>query len=281
MNCKAKLIRFFNEFHCMQLLDFAELSAKKPKKFVFEELVSSLDESIEKNTINVKKAAVLFSGGIDSSFCAKLVSEKINKTKLFSVGLKNSHDLLQAKKSAELLNLELVETIIEKNNISFLSKNVSKIIGSNDFLQLSIAIPEFAALQAVKDSGFNVVFSGQGPDELFLGYAVFPKMFKEKNENAVRKEQKHLFDVFEQRNAAREKALAEYFGLDVRMPFLDESFASIALSIPVKKNLQNSLRKNVFRKLALQKGIPEEIVLLPKKAIQYGSGVSKVLKKAG
>ncbi|MDO8538782.1 MAG: asparagine synthase-related protein [archaeon] len=263
----------------MPLLDFEKLSAQKPPKFVFSDLEKALNESIALSTKNVKKCAVLFSGGVDSSFCAKLVAEKVSQTALFAVGLKDSHDLLQAKKSAELLKLSLEIVEIDSKKLLTIAKKVSKIIGSNDFFQLSIAIPEFIVLEKIKNSGYNIVFSGQGPDELFLGYAVFPKLLKEKGENAVRKEQKHLFDVFEQRNVQRETKLAEYFSLDVRMPFLSEEFALIALSIPVNENLNNSLRKNVFRKLALHYGLPVEIALLPKKAIQYGSGISKALKK--
>ena len=181
----------------MPSLDFERLSAGKPKRFVFFELEKALDQSIDSSAKNVKKAAVLFSGGVDSSLCAKLVSEKVPKCVAFSVGLKGSPDLVQAKKSAKLLNLELKIIEVDGSKIPLIAKKVSSIINSNDFLQLSIAIPEFFALQEIKNSGYKIVFSGQGPDELFLGYAVFPKLLKDKGVIAVKKEQEHLFDVFE------------------------------------------------------------------------------------
>ena len=263
----------------MVALDFRKLSGLKPKKFEFNDLIKAFDDSIEKATKNVKKAAVLFSGGVDSSLIAKTASERINDCRLFSVGLSNSHDLVQARNASKLLGLELIEKEIQKPGLKGISSNVSKIIDSKDFLQLSIAVPEFVALSEIKKHRLITVFSGQGADELFLGYAVFPRLLKEAGAGSVRKEQRHLFGVFQQRNVKREKLLAKHFSLDVRMPFLDEKFAAIALSIPVKQNLENNLRKNVFRKLALHYKIPEQIALMPKKAIQYGSGVSKELKK--
>ena len=67
-----------------------------PKKHSQEALLREFEKTISLQTIGLEKAAVLFSGGVDSSLIAKAVSQRVPKTRLFVAGVEGSPDLLFA-----------------------------------------------------------------------------------------------------------------------------------------------------------------------------------------
>jgi asparagine synthase (glutamine-hydrolysing) len=70
--------------------------------------------------------------------------------------------------------------------------------------------------------------------------------------------------------------------VELRLPFATYKIAKFAVSLPIELKLersQNTLRKLVLRNAAKNLGIPENIVEKHKKAIQYTTGVSRVLEK--
>jgi len=127
------------------------------------------------------------------------------------------------------------------------------------------------------------VFCGQGADELFFGYDEFRRLlesgktYKELDLLRIKKIE-NLYDG----NLRRDFALADYFGLDLKAPFLDKSFIIQALAFSAKQNVLSKndfLRKRILRKLALVLKLQKEIAIEQKKAVQYDSGISKILKK--
>ena len=65
-------------------------------------LEKSFEKAIEKSTKGKNKAAVPFSGGVDSALIAKAVSEKIEDTVLFCAGTENSQAIRFAEKAADI-----------------------------------------------------------------------------------------------------------------------------------------------------------------------------------
>lgn len=88
------------------LADFEKL--EKPKEYdsdenkLKKELHDALDLAVRSSVSGAEKVAVAFSGGLDSSIMAYLVA-KYSMPMLFCVGFKDSHDVIQARKSFELL----------------------------------------------------------------------------------------------------------------------------------------------------------------------------------
>ena len=81
-------------------------------------------------------------------------------------------------------------------------------------------------------------------------------------------------------NIERDKKAITYNGGVAYFPYLDTTFVEIALSIPVTLKVVfdgRPSRKVIFRKLALNMGLPTELATKPKDATQYSSGSSKVL----
>ncbi|PIU21595.1 MAG: hypothetical protein COT15_01405 [Candidatus Diapherotrites archaeon CG08_land_8_20_14_0_20_34_12] len=253
-----------------------------PVKSSLKELKEALLQSIFCETKDLKKAAVLFSGGIDSSLIAKLVSEKV-KIKLFTVGTEKSAAVERAKKYAKLMHLDLHIKILSAEEIGKEVAKIEKIIKTDNKLQLSIATPIYFALNEVKDSGFNTVFCGQGADELFFGYDEFRRALESGKNYSYLDDLRwnKLLNLWGD-NLKRDFALAKYFHLELKAPYLEKEFIIQALAFDAKQNVKSKedfLRKRILRKLSVSLGLPKEISLERKKAIQYDSGISKILEK--
>lgn len=253
-----------------------------PSSKSFPALKKSFLDSIAENCAGIKKAAVLFSGGLDSSIIAKAVSEKV-PVKLFSVGLQDSPAFSFSEKAAVLLGLPLERVAVKKSDLPFFLEKTKAIISSNAFFQLQIAVPEFIAMNAAKEHNFQHVFCGQGADELFFGYDEFRRCLENGASflqlDELRKQK--LFDFWRD-NLSRDLAVANHFSLGLKAPFLFPPFIKQALAFSAKENILSEndfLRKRILRELAESLLVPKEISQRKKKAIQYDSGLSKGLKK--
>ncbi|MCR4335086.1 MAG: asparagine synthetase B [archaeon] len=253
-----------------------------PKKHSIKNLKSAFDETIQLQTKNLEKAAVLFSGGVDSSLIAKAVSQKVPNTKLFVCGTKNSQDMVSAKEVAEELNLELVSVEISEEKIKELMFRSMKILSFFDEMQIGIAVTELACADAIVKHGYKVVFSGQGSDEIFCGYNNYAKILKGQNYSAVEKEIWFSLSRIWSRNFYRDDAIIASNSLELRVPLVSMQFLKQAMAIPAKekiKNKEDKIRKWPIRELAKLYNISDSVALKPKKALQYGSGSQKIVSK--
>lgn len=246
-----------------------------------QELRNSLLKAVEEETSEVKKAAVLCSGGIDSSLLAALTAKKI-PVKLYAVGLKESNAINASEKASKLLNIPLKKVIVSKKSLPKNLSKIKKILNTNNFLQLSIALPEFIALKQIKKDSFSHAFSGQGADELFFGYDEFRRLLEKKNSfNELEKlRKKKLANIYKD-NLKRDFALAKHFSLQLHTPYLNKTFKKSALKFSAKENIfskNDFLRKRILRKLA-EEFLPKQLTLARKKAIQYDSALARELKK--
>ena len=265
-----------------QLFDLNSFRKSIPKKTSLNELKDSLIHSTKIRCNELEKAAVLFSGGIDSTIIAKLVSDLVPKTTLFTVGVEEAEDLSSAEKVAGELGLKLKKRVIKKNELIPYALKTLKTLSFFDEMQLQIALPEFIIAEEIKKNNFNIVFSGQGSDELFAGYHYYAKILKEKGEKQVEEEIINSLSALWSRNLFREDIIFSRHSLLQRTPFLDKEFLKKALSVPVKEKIyseKDELRKRIVRKLARNLKLPEEVCIKPKRALQYSTGVSKELNK--
>jgi asparagine synthase (glutamine-hydrolysing) len=65
---------------------------------------------------------------------------------------------------------------------------------------------------------------------------------------------------------------------ELAVPYLDTEVVAMGKSLPFEEKLDGKRNKIALRSAARALGVPESIAEHPKKAMQYGSGVSKLLR---
>ncbi|MEM4662764.1 MAG: asparagine synthase-related protein [Candidatus Diapherotrites archaeon] len=258
------------------------LKENVPKKASLFRLKKTFLASISANTKGVKRCAVLFSGGLDSSLIAYAISKKIKDVKLYCVGLEGAKVFEKASKASALLNLELKNIVMKEQTVLGSIGRISEIIKSNDKLQLQIAKPLYFCMRQIKSDDITTVFSGQGADELFFGYDEFRRLLEKKEINYLDELRFYKLTNLYKNNLNRDLAIANHFLLDLRFPYLEKNFMLEALAFKPNENIfkNDLMRKRVLRRLAKLLGLPEELCLERKNAIQYGSGIAKLFSKA-
>ena len=231
----------------------------------------------------VKNCAVLFSGGVDSSLAALLTKKFCDDTLLITARGEGSHDAKIASRAAESMDMPLVEIELNSTVIWKTLPELMKAIDSRKRMDVEIALPFFFVAREAKSRGYELLVSGQGPDELFGGYERYEKMMMEQGPQEVEKALWEDFSITDQANLIRDSQATKVHGIDIIFPYAYTEFARIALTIPASLNIDPSKqpsRKLLFRELAMKLGVQPEIALTPKKATQYSSGSARLLEKA-
>lgn len=252
--------------------DFGELIAKDRDFRRIEELGEAFRKkflkSLERRTRDIEEAAVAFSGGVDSSFLSSQLSDFVD-VKLFTIGLKESHDLKWSKKASSILGLdhEVIELSFDeiKENI----EPTLEVVADANRLKVGVGLPFYVLSKNVTEEDFSVLFTGQGSDELFLGY--------DKYRRADDPKEKILFDVkhVAEENIERDEAVCMENGVEVRNPYLDGDLIDFALNLPYEINLPE---KRVVRKAA-KSVLPKKIWRRDKKSVQYGTKVDREIDR--
>lgn len=253
-----------------------------PKTASQASLQKEFAKTISMMTAGLEKAAVLFSGGVDSSLVAKAVSEKVPCTKLYVAGIEGSHDIIAAEESASLLGLELDKIVLSGKAVEGLALECASILGFFDAMQVAIAVPELACAERISRHGFKVVFSGQGSDEIFCGYSNYSSVLAARGYRGVEEQLWSSLSGMWSRNFYRDDIIFSRHSLELRIPFLQQNFLSQAMAIPPQQkilSLEDGLRKHPVRELAESYGAHASIVQKKKKALQYGSGVQKIVSR--
>jgi len=152
----------------------------KDEKTALKNIEELLIDSVGKRLIADVDVGTLLSGGIDSSLISTIYAQNTaKKIDTFSVGYKTD------KKYSELPYAELVAKSINSNHTA-LEISKDEYIESLDEVFENLeephadpaAIPLFYLTQEIKRQGIKIVLSGEGSDELFLGYDNYAKFLK-------------------------------------------------------------------------------------------------------
>ncbi len=240
----------------------------------WEKLEETLLNSINIQTQNLKSFGIMFSGGVDSTFLAKVSRELDRNFTCYTFGMEESQDIEWARKVSEELGFSLKEYILgDIYEVEELLPKLIYIIEEDDVMKLSVAIPFYYVGAMAKKDKNKVVLSGLGSEELFAGY--------ERHKGSTPEEvHRNCVDGLKSmwlRDLYRDNCVLMWNTQELRVPFLDLDVVNTALSFDPSYRIYQGYKKYVFRKIA-EKYIGSP-AWRPKKAAQYGSGVMKVLKK--
>ena len=211
--------------------------AIKDEKQALNDIEELLIKSVEYRLNSDVEVASLLSGGIDSSFISalytKISGKKINT---FSVGYdehKNYCELNFAKITANHINSN--HTAIEINHKEYINHFEETLDMLEEPHGDSAAIPLNILSKHINKAGFKTVLSGEGSDEIFLGYESYAKFLKYYEfEKTLSKEQTFFLNdiIGALQNNTKE---SEYLRRIVKKQNLYNSFGEIYTDIQKKR----------------------------------------------
>ncbi|MFX0066308.1 MAG: asparagine synthase-related protein [Candidatus Hermodarchaeota archaeon] len=213
------------------------------------------------------------SGGLDSSTIAALVRPHVETLHTFAAGFAHAPDIKYAKELAEFVQSEHHEVIVSFDDIIAVLPKVIYHLESFDALLVRSTVTNYLASKEASKYVL-AVFSGEGADELFAGYA-YLKMIEPKllpNE---------LIDIIARlHNTALQRVdrSASAHGLVAYVPFLDPDVVDFALKVPVKYKLHKNIEKWIVR-LAMEDYLPNNVLFRPKAKFWQGAGVGERLAR--
>lgn len=231
-----------------------------------------LIEIIKNKLKNIPEIAVCFSGSLDSSLVA-YITKRYTKTKisLYTIGYKDSYDYKLSKISAKLLNLSknLIFINLADFNIKQEFDNYIKLSNDNNKVSISYTLPFYILIRNINQKN---IITGHGADTLFGGFYKYTKLENVKNE--VNK----CYKEFISNLPKKEYKIAEEFNKNLIIPFSQSQLSTYVLNYPENLYIKDDIRKYILRKVAIDIGLPKDLIYKPKKSFQYSTGIIKKLK---
>ena len=223
--------------------------------------------------------AVAFSGGVDSS----LVALGFRDAPLYVVGFEGSHDIAAARDAADAMGRRDDLTVIELTH-DRLRDAVPRVIaatGRTNPMDVTIALPLMLVAERARDDGYGRLAVGQGADELFGGYAkvVDPAADHRVDSDTVRGAVRETITTLPGQ-LERDVCGLRSAGVEPVTPFLQDRVVDAALRLPGDLLATPEERKVALRRFArTDELLPAAVANTDKKAVQYGSYVSRELDR--
>jgi len=237
-----------------------------------DEVAAELRELLEKSVKKNLTKDMLFSGGIDTSILATIVT-KYNRIRGFTCAFKQSNalDIKYAKLMAKQLNIEHYMNPFDEDQVFEAIPDVVKVLKCFDPMEVRNSITITIGLKFAKSYGSTKLITGDGADELFAGYHMYYRYVGDKEK--LSEKLKKMWSIM----AFSANALGKHFGIEVKQPFLDPEVQKFAMSMDPRYNVQEE-RGEVWGKWILRKAyedvLPPEIRWRDKNPIEVGSGTT-------
>ena len=270
-----------------EILDKVVASLEEPPQISISlnEAVDELDRLLINATSRACKGlqspTLAFSGGIDSVLIAHYMRLAGSHPRPICVGAPDSADFPAAEKAADALGLPLSIKTFTENDIEEYLKAILASVEEADPMKVSVAVPLYYVAQEATSRPCRAIFTGNGSDELFGGYAKYVDEYQKPSEGVRAMMFSDVARSYEV-NLERDWKVCSDLGFELRLPYTDPDITRFALSLPLKHKLPvtgREPRKIILRQLAKRLGLPDEIAAKPKKAAQYSSGSGKIIEK--
>jgi asparagine synthase (glutamine-hydrolysing) len=251
---------------------------------IYGVLYQKLYNAVKKRVLGTteRPIACLLSGGLDSSTITALVNSMLPKGQLetYSIGLKDSTDLVYAQKVADHLGTKHTNIVLTEQEFFDAIPEVIKAIESYDTTTVRASVGNYLVGKYIAaNSQAKVIFNGDGADELMGGYRYFKHT---PNEIEFDRECKRLLTDIHCFDVLRSDRSISTHGLEPRTPFLDRSFVQTYLSLPeeLRSHVYNEQPEKFLLRgcIAFMKKdlLPDDVILRTKEAFSDGvSGVDR------
>jgi asparagine synthase (glutamine-hydrolysing) len=234
--------------------------------FNYDAIVQALEESVKHHLSD----GFLLSGGLDTTILAYLAS-KWAKPSCITVALRDAPtpDVDYARLVASRLGFSHYVHYFGGNELDESIRAAIRIMKSFDPMEIRNSAAIYVALKVGRGRGLKVFMTGDGGDELFGGYSFLFGLTPQELEAALKKMWANMrfSSIY----------LAEDLGVEVRLPFLDPQFKTLAENMDVRLKVKSE-GEQVWGKWILRKAfediISKEIAWRVKAPIEVGSGTT-------
>jgi asparagine synthase (glutamine-hydrolysing) len=232
-----------------------------------EALINAVRDSAE-----AKKVAIAFSGGLDSGLISAIAKKYAAYVHLYTCGTNKSHDVTMARDLSEKLGLPWTHVEISRNNLELLIKEMISATGTTDPFTISYELQLFCVCREAKE---DIVITGQGADEYFMGCA----KFVDQTDNDYEMQRDAAVERLLKVSIPCEISIAKHFGKELLYPYMSEEVISYVKGIDQDELRPKDMdsRKSVLRDIAENMGHPC-IAARKKKSSQYGSGTTDIIR---
>ncbi len=229
-----------------------------------EKILSLLKDSVRRR---MNGRCLLGLSGLDSMILAK-----ISDCKQAIVCMEGSYDQRYAQRLSDRFDLDII--LIDEDEISNTLKIITKILPFKDAMNMSIAITFYTLARYARENGYDSIMLGQLADELFAGYARYLSYDRKLLNHALYNDVMNAWKV----NFIRDEIVTSPF-TDLILPYTSLDLVRYVLGLKADLKIRNGIRKFVLREVAKMLGVDDDLANREKKAVQFSSGIFKVVKR--
>ncbi len=236
----------------------------------FDRLDAALEAALTPFREQSGPIVLLFSGGIDSALLAHALSDT-GRLRLWTIGLVGSPEEGVARSAARALGLSWAFGAIDRGSVA---RAVERWAPAGSGLRGPSRSVAVALALAIQSAPAGPIVTGQGADELFLGYAHFRGIDAEAAADRSRSD----LDRLDREDGPWLERIAGELGRSVGAPFTHPAVRAAVERWSIAERMPGLLTKPLLREWARRRGVPEPILGQPKRAIQFGTGVDRLLR---
>jgi asparagine synthase (glutamine-hydrolysing) len=242
-----------------------------------DEAVTAVETAVRDaiDSVDTDGLAIAFSGGVDSAAIAARLD-----VPLYVAGFPESHDVEAAQSAAAALDRDVRVVELDHDDLVDAVPAIANATGRTNAMDVQIALGLYLTAKRAAADGFDRLAVGQGADELFGGYAKVARAPEDPRVEAetVRGARHEVVETLPAQ-LERDVLTLRAAGVEPVAPLLADSVIEAALALPGELLVtEDGERKSALRR-AVGSWTPERVAYREKKAVQYGSLVSRELDR--